>query len=450
MCGLVGVYSRNFGAPEFSIFEKLLYVIVFRGEDSTGVIRLDNKGVPRVRRTVLSSPEFLTHQASDFIRDIKGEAKPIGLIGHTRAATKGEVKLANAHPFSFENVVGAHNGTIHKKFKGRENYETDSEALYKLINDEGIEAALNEVQAYDTAYALQWIDKKAKTLNFVRNDRRPLSFTYIYGQTTLLWASEKKYLDFVLSIEKQTAGVNGWRGNRDAPYFTLEPNEMMSIPLNASPAEATIKKLEVKESTYRPFHPANGMGGAATGGGWVTTDRGTQRWVPNTQATTQEAAQTSTSSDLITTPTGPRLPYKGHRKTSNEKALKSLEWLQNLPKPPAAKTPAESTVLADLLVDPNFADMPWKEETKTGAVFAGFEGAKLSEKELKLHLQAGCFCCAKTLDLDDKADQKEIRRIHWWSRTTFACDECYNTSDGDWVRHSIDDTWDEIKEERKN
>lgn len=442
MCGLAGVYSRTWGHPEFSLFEKLLYVSVFRGEDSTGVIKLDKKGVPRVRRTVLSSPEFLCHQGSDFIRDIKGEDKPIGLLGHTRAATKGAVKLSNAHPFSFENVVGAHNGTIHKKFKGREDFETDSEALYKLINDEGIEAALNEVQAYDSAYALQWIDKKAKTLNFIRNDKRPLTFTYIYGQTTLVWASEKKYLEFVLSVDKMGGSANGWRGDKNEPYFTLGPNELMTIPLNASPQEAKIVKLEVKESTYRPFQPSTVITRRGTGR-WVTTDRGTEKWVTES-AQSENQTSTPKSPDLLSS-AAPRPPYKGHRKSKNDKALASLEWLQNLP------GPAKSTVLADQLVDPNFADLPWQEKSSADCVvYKGFEGANLTEKELRIRLQTGCFACGECFELDDKDDQKKIRAIHWWSREAFACDECYKSSDGDWVRHSIDDTWDEIKEERKN
>lgn len=452
MCGLAGVYSRTFGYQEFSIFEKLLYVSVFRGEDSTGVIRLDKKGVPRVRKTVLSAPEFLATGASNFIRDMKEVEKPIALLGHTRAATKGEVKLANAHPFSFDNVVGAHNGTIHKKFKGRENYETDSEALYKLINDEGIEAALNEVQDHDTAYALQWIDKKEKTLNFVRNDKRPLAFTYIYGQTTLVWASEKKYLEFILSIEKQSGSANGWRGSKDSPYFTLEPNEMMTIPLRGSPGEAKITKLEVKESTYRPFSGGMTTGGV-TGGSWVTTERGTEKWVPNTQTNAPTPPSTTTSSDLLRHV--PNSRYQGHAKKSNQKALRSLEWLNGLLSKPVMKPvmkPVTQETLADQLVDPNFADAPWKADNESAdcVVFTGYEGAKLSEKEFSLRLQCGCFACGQTFDLDEPKDHTEIRKIHWWSRENFACDECYQSSENDWVRHSIDDTWQELVEERKN
>src|SRR5690606_21890089 len=117
----------------------LLLLNYFRGEDSTGVVRIEEKQI-RTTKSLLASPEFLfTDKAQESTMEDghKDESfdKPLGFIGHCRAATKGSVSVANAHPFAFENVVGVHNGTLKSSFKNSTLYDTDSEAIYKGLND---------------------------------------------------------------------------------------------------------------------------------------------------------------------------------------------------------------------------------------------------------------------------------------------------------------------------
>lgn len=421
MCGLLGVYSRSFAKQEFDYFERLLFISVFRGQDSTGVIRLNPNATYKSRKSILASPEFLSDPSSDIVRDVKELPRPISLLGHTRAATKGAVSLKNAHPFTFENVIGMHNGTIHTQFKGRKDFETDSEALYKLINDDGLESALNEIQAWDTAYALQFIDKKNKTLNFVRNSKRPLWFTYMYAGTTLIWASEKEYLKFVLSLSKDTTN-SGWKGNKEEPYFTLAPYDLLSFKIDEAPNSATVTKLEVKESSSRPF-TGTGVwtsGTTYTGGRWVKTNTG-RVWIKDSP--TESSIKQS------------QKKYVGYSEGGTED-LKRLSWLQ----PQKKKDVIEEDKKAPILLDEPPFDV---EETETKYI-EGFEGQKLSEKEFQHRLQRGCFCCSKKFSLDDPHDFQDINAIRWWSREEFACNDCYENSEGDWVRHSIDDTWDQV------
>lgn len=253
MCGQCGVYNVSaFSGPEFKAFHDLLFLNVFRGEDSTGVIKVskESDGFKTVsRKTLQSSPEFLRSPSSDMVVEGHGP-KPIGLLGHTRHATKGKVTLANAHPFRFDGVIGSHNGTIHKQFKHRSEYETDSEALYRNINDYGIEAAIEEVNAYDSAYAIQYVDLKNNTLNFLRNSERPLHFTFLYNGTTLLWSSESDAIRMTLRHLKYTTNT-GWKGNTTDRIFTLKPHTLYSIPLGENPDKGTIIDLEIPEKkTY--------------------------------------------------------------------------------------------------------------------------------------------------------------------------------------------------------
>ena len=241
------MYSTQFNQWEYDAFQRLLILNVWRGDHSTGVIRGQTDGRILHRKSILSSPQFVYSAVSDIIEDHKNFKKPYFLAGHTRHATKGAITLKNAHPFSFPNVVGMHNGTIQTSFKHRNEFETDSEAFYKNLNDYGLKEALEEIQAYDTAYAFVWVDKKERTLNFVKNSKRPLYFTYAFLGSTLMWSSEKQDLEYVLRRKNYTTN-SGWRGDKEVTFFTLYDDHLMSVPIGKNPKEkAKMTKLDIEK-----------------------------------------------------------------------------------------------------------------------------------------------------------------------------------------------------------
>lgn len=122
------------------------------------------------------------------------------IIGHNRYATKGEVSVDNAHPFEFEHVVGAHNGTLDysawKKLHFNEKYGTDSQSIYSHLNEYGVRETVDQLQG---AWALTWFDHRDHTLNFLRNSKRPLHYVYSEDRCTILWASEFYMLEFIMA-----------------------------------------------------------------------------------------------------------------------------------------------------------------------------------------------------------------------------------------------------------
>lgn len=183
----------------------MLVVDILRGKHSTGVATATYNGVTTVIKKALNAVDMLD------LKSYKDEML-FGhnlLIGHNRYATKGAINNVNAHPFEFDRVVGAHNGTLraYNQLDDAKDFDVDSECLYNHINDNGFQDAFEKVTG---AFALSWFDKETKELNLVRNDERPLYYCYSDDFTTLFWASEHWMLLGILARNgiKHTELVN--------------------------------------------------------------------------------------------------------------------------------------------------------------------------------------------------------------------------------------------------
>lgn len=167
-----------------------------RGIDSTGVAVIPRMGEVKVVKELGNAYNLLDTKAYD--KAMLGMHRAI--IGHNRFATQGIVSKRNAHPFDFDDLVGVHNGTLKNKYNliDSKDFDVDSENLYHHINQKGLRDAMNIVKG---AWALVWWDKLEESINFLRNEERPLYLTRSVSGETLFWASELWMLQAACSRE---------------------------------------------------------------------------------------------------------------------------------------------------------------------------------------------------------------------------------------------------------
>lgn len=190
MCGLIGM-AGNISVKEEKMFKALLLLDVIRGKHSTGFASMQ---VP-YNQPALYSVVKDKYNAVDFMdtkpfNDLMAKKHYI-LMGHNRHATQGAIVPENAHPFEFEHLIGAHNGSLYSGWKTSlhdgANQVVDSAALYSELNQNGVEELWGKLNG---PAALTWIDKRNGSINFLRNRDRPLWWTTANKETTLVWASE--------------------------------------------------------------------------------------------------------------------------------------------------------------------------------------------------------------------------------------------------------------------
>ena len=226
MCGHVGV-AGSINKREEKAFAQMLVFDSVRGEHSTGAAFIARHVEPLVAKAVGNPFELFDTKTFD-----KGiNRMNSAIIGHNRYATQGAVSRANAHPFEFEHIIGAHNGTLHNKHvfvRGHE-HPVDSYCLYDHINEKGLHDAINKANG---AWALVWYDKRDKSINFLRNKERPLCYMFSKDRKQLFWASESWMLYAALRRNDIETEETAYHFSEDKHYKWIIPavNTAFGVP----------------------------------------------------------------------------------------------------------------------------------------------------------------------------------------------------------------------------
>lgn len=245
MCGHVGIMGVLEHRDEMTMKRLMLYDY-FRGMDSTGfaAVRHATKDTHVVK--IASHPLDL-FDSKRFDTALSGTASSV-FIGHNRAATKGKVTGANAHPFVVDHIIGAHNGTLsilsHMDLEDElgEKFDVDSLAIFTHIARFGVQKTIPLLQG---AWALVWYDKKENTLNFLRNKERSFWTAVSKDYTKVFWASEWPMIQAAIGLSPSPYDMD--KSIEGYTYFATDIDEWYCFDLD---------KLRDKQDTTYPLTAA--------------------------------------------------------------------------------------------------------------------------------------------------------------------------------------------------
>ena len=305
MCGHVGIAGKLEYKDE-ALFRKLLIFDYLRGPDSTGAASIRKNG--KVEISKLASHPIDLFDTKRYGTAITASMS-VALIGHNRLATKGIVNNTNAHPYQYDHIVGAHNGTLSaSSWKALEEIlgeptNVDSQAIFACIAKIGIDETVKHLQG---AWALVWADMEEGTLNFLRNDQRPLWYANSEDFKRVFYASEWEHILAATSGGTATTSFPLHRDDQGNRFFQFLSNHLYQYKFDDLIAGYTskpaamgreLKGKEVAVSVAGNFHgttQSSHKSGGSTGQTTMTGHRG--------QTRTSNGTSKSTG-DILTLPT---------------------------------------------------------------------------------------------------------------------------------------------------
>jgi predicted glutamine amidotransferase len=242
MCGLVGMMGGLLHGDQ-ALLKNMLFMDHIRGKHATGVAVSGGAGFEtEMFKMALPSPYFL--ELAPLASLLSNFQFNVVAMGHNRHATKGASgDPSGAHPFVKGHITLMHNGslTTHATLT-KENFTVDSEAIARAFEVDGALATIPKLRG---AFALTWIDQDEGTVNFVRNDERPLSFAAVDNR--MYWASEKLMLQWLL--ERPDSVFSSTPTRTVDKYIPMPTGEIWSFPM-------TDKGINFQEMTKTPVELA--------------------------------------------------------------------------------------------------------------------------------------------------------------------------------------------------
>lgn len=254
MCGIAGVMSSVLVKNEIEEFVDIATISNLRGRQGSGVFTVSSR-VKNQAVAIHRSANSLAHLVTTEQFTKMHEKKSLSIIcGHARWPTKGGTEMKMVHPHRVDHITGVHNGTM-RSIMGKTipTGESDSALVYKAIREHGLRKFVDESYG---AYCLVWVDTEKGTLNFLRNDERPLWFCALYATggalQTLYWASEPTFMSLVLRRNRGDI-------TKYSQMYQLEKEQHFEYDLNVMADIGYTKKTDMKPVRTYPSYSGSSL-----------------------------------------------------------------------------------------------------------------------------------------------------------------------------------------------
>lgn len=446
MCGLVGVMGKIDHKAE-RVFKELLVIDSIRGPHSTGVMFLPTFSDPTILKKAVDPWEFFQYRAfNDGLNKVNSL-----LVGHNRWATTGDINNINAHPFECDNIIGVHNGTLvnQKLLDDHKCFEVDSENIFHHMSINGVE---HTIQNLHGAFALAWYNKDDRTLNFIRNEERPLTLALTKDNKTIYWASERWMLEASLGragieIDVMDSLEVGQHLSFDIPREALHSSGVLDKPV-AKKIDLFVPPPTVKSAdTWRGGE--YGHYGKKWGGGNVVAHPkllgGSSSVSSELSEKLSKLVNKTVEFEVCGTVSATNLDYidcsaigdcniklRCYAETDStlwSKMLNSCKTFEGRAKYHAVsygylvldKRTIEEVELQSTPYEEEFEDY---EGYRVGASYEdedyaiGYTGKLLTREEFYAATEDGCCCCIQKPLFEEWDD------LSWVSKDTFVCEDC--------------------------
>jgi len=255
MCGIITIFKNNQQAiskPLESLLYDMLWIDSVRGNHSTGLIYETEDG-PEFFKKAIPGWDFVQLEVVRAI--IAQQHKSRFIIGHNRAATRGDVKTSNAHPFQNGPVLGVHNGTV-QAYAGLSpnafTHPVDSAHIYAAIAEDGPGIVIPKIQG---SFNLIWHNDETGTVHMSKNDTRPYCFAKLRDSDVLIGASEKPMLKWL--VARHNLEIEYCWTPEDYVEYVWDVAEDMVSPFEAIQHTRYTAPPKLKAEAYVP--PPNGL-----------------------------------------------------------------------------------------------------------------------------------------------------------------------------------------------